>query len=77
MIPARDFIVRLRTAAVNALRRLTKSCGPSDAGFFDTVLRQAQPGSHAFGSGARSGARAVVQSGQLFMQLDDYYSAMN
>src|ERR1700688_582699 len=44
LIRARALLVRLRTAAVNAVRGLTKSCGYRMPASATSVLRSAQPG---------------------------------
>ncbi len=60
LIRARDLIVRLRTAAVNAVRGLTKSCGyrmpaSSTRCFAKRSLEVMPPGlAQALGSGARA-----------------------
>ena len=59
LIRARNLIVRLRTAAVNAVRGLAKPCGYRSAGLVHALLRKAECGraSAKSGPGARSGAR--------------------
>jgi transposase len=60
LIRARALLVRLRTAAVNAVRGQTKACGYRMPRLRHNVLRSTQPGGYAArtGPGARPGAPA-------------------
>lgn len=51
LIRARDLLIRLSTAAMNAVRGLMKPCGYRLTCLFNTLLRQAQPGSDAAKAG--------------------------